>query len=565
MPRRGRQPLSRRGIPSGKVNRRYRLLSPPCFLLLVACGFGEDPAVRPVGSPVLSVAGETLQGEVLSLDPPILTFKGIPYAAPPVGELRWRPPRPAQPRAGLQSATEYGAACMQPPDHVPAWYRYLAGVFEQDPMLVPDLEPISEDCLHLNVWSANVEGAELWPVLVWIHGGGNNSGSPSELPYDGANLTRKGVVVVSFNYRLNIFGFLAHPALTAESERSSSGNYALLDQIAALEWIRRNIAAFGGDPERVTLFGESAGATNIAYLMSSPLARGLFHGAIMQSGGYAVSEFRTLLDMEAIGQGLVTALGGDESGDVLTALRAADAQQLLDMANGDYPDWESIPNVDGWVLEQAPGRVFESGQQAPLPLIVGFNSDEWTTLGHYGPPPTVEALHQGLRQEFGDLGERAIALYPASNDEEAGVAVNSWQTDTQFACPSRYIADRVSRASGEVFFYQFTRAAPGSGGAKLGAYHGAETAYVTDNLALEAWVPRDADDQHLADVMSDYWVEFATKGDPNGETTPAWPAYELSSRRYLELGNEIRPGIGLRTEYCDLYDELQKRRLEAHE
>ena len=553
----------RNGILSGRVSRRVLALTASLIPLHVACSSEKVPADSVVLPPVVSVNGETLQGESLEVSPPIATFKGIPYAAPPVGELRWRPPMPIAPREGVQPATEYGPACMQPPDHVPDWYRYLAETFEQDPALVPELERISEDCLHLNLWTANVEGADLWPVLVWIHGGANNSGSPSEAPYDGTNLTRKGVVVVSFNYRLNVFGFLAHPALTAESEHDSSGNYALLDQIAALEWIQQHIAAFGGDPKRVTLFGESAGATNIAYLMSSPLARGLFHGAIMQSGGYAVSEFRHLAEGEAMGEGFATTLGAAGSEDILRVLRTADAEDLLRMASEEYPGWANIPNVDGWVLESGPGRVFEEGQQAPVPLVIGFNSDEWTTLGHYEPDVTLEGLHQGLRSEFGEFADRAIELYPASSDREATEAVDDWQTDSSFACPSRFIADRVARSSGDVFFYQFTRAAPGPGGEQLGAYHGAETAYVTDNLALEPWVPRGTEDQRLADLMSDYWVGFAATGDPNGGDRPYWPTFIRGSREYLELGDRIQSGTGIRADHCDLYDELQQRRLDG--
>jgi para-nitrobenzyl esterase len=458
-------------------------------------------------------------------------------------------------------ATEYGPACIQDPDHVPDWYEYLGETFGQDTDLVPQLEPTSEDCLHLNVWTANLEGEEPWPVLVWIHGGSNTSGSPTELPYDGTKITSKGVVVVSFNYRLNVFGFLAHPALTAESDHDSSGNYGLLDQIAALQWIQGNISAFGGDPERVTLFGESAGATNIAYLMSSPLASGLFHRALMQSGGYAVSEFRTLADLEAMGAGFTRVLGIDESADVVAALRATDPEDLLRAALEKHSGWDSVPNVDGWVLEEAPGRVFEKGLQAPVPLLIGFNSDEWTTLGHYSPDVTIESLLQGIKTEYGEFADRAIGLYPAPTNEAAAAMSNLWQTDSTFACPSRFIADRAAGVTDDVYFYEFSRSLPGRGGDKLGAYHGAETAYVMDNLELETWVPREEHDQYLADLMSDYWVQFAATGDPNGRGSPSWPAYRRESREYLELGDRVEPGSGIRTAFCDLWDELQRSHL----
>ena len=556
MREKARQPSSRSGIPCGRVSRRRLGLVVGLAALLAACGSESDP-----GPPLVTANGETLQGRFFETSPPVAFFKGIPYAAPPVGELRWRPPTPHSPRQGVQAATEFGPACIQHPDHVPDWYRYLAETFDQDPGLVPELEPVSEDCLNLNVWTANLGGDEPWPVMVWIHGGANTSGSPSEVPYDGAKMTGKGVVVVSFNYRLNVFGFLAHPALTAESEHDSSGNYALLDQIAALEWIRRNIAVFGGDPERVTIFGESAGATNVAYLMSSPLAEGLFHRAIMQSGGYAVGEFRSLADLEAVGEGLVATLELGEADDVAAALRALSTEDIYRATLETYVDGLNVPNVDGWVLEEAPGHVFEAGRQAPAPLLIGFNSDEWTTLGHYGPDATLESLHEALRFGYGDLADRAIELYAASNDEEAAAMMDLSQTDLWFACPSRFIAERMARASADVYFYLFSRSLPTPGGDRLGAYHGAETAYVMDNLALEPWVPRESWDQELADAMSDYWVRFASTGDPNGGEYPVWPSYSSDSQQYLELGNTIRTGTGIRAEYCDLYDELQGQRL----
>ena len=556
MRKKERRHSSKSGILCGRASRSRLGLIVGLAVLLAACGSDSDPS-----APWVRANGETLQGRSVETDPPVAVFKGIPYAAPPVGELRWRPPAPISPREGIQLATEFGSACIQRPEDVPDWYRYIAETFGQDPALVPELEPTSEDCLYLNVWTANLGGEELWPVMVWIHGGANTSGSPSERVYDGANLTRKGVVSVSINYRLNVFGFLAHPALTAESEHSSSGNYALLDQIAALEWIRRNIAEFGGDPRRVAIFGESAGATNVAYLMTSPLARGLFHRAIMQSGGYAVSEFRSLDEVEAIGEGLAATFGLDETVDVATALRKLSTEEIYRSTLESDMGELNVPNVDGWVLEEAPGHAFEAGRQAPVPVLIGFNADEWTTLGHYGPDVTLESLHDALRSEYGDLANRAIELYPASTDEEAAAMVDLSQTDLWFACPSRFIAARMGRASSKAYLYLFSRTLPTPGGDGLGAFHGAETAYVMDNLALETWVPRDAYDQRLADVMSDYWVRFAGTGDPNGGGDPVWPIYSSDSEAYLELGSSIRTGTGIRPEACELFDELQVRRL----
>ena len=559
MPKKAPRRLWRSGIRCGKASREQIALAGGLILLVAACGTEpqEVPADSAAGPPtVVTVDGETLQGEISEVSSPVATFKGLPYAAPPVGERRWRPPAPISPRDGVQTATEYGPACIQRPDDTPAWYRYIAETLGQDPALVPDLEPISEDCLHVNVWTANLGGEEPWPVMVWIHGGANTSGSPAEVGYDGTNLARKGVVVVSFNYRLNVFGFFAHPALTAESEHDASGNYALLDQIAALQWIQRNIAAFGGDPDQVTIFGESAGATNVAYLMSSPLAQGLFHRAIMQSGGYAVSEFRTLADVEAIGNELAATLGVAESEDALAALRALSAEDLHRMALETNTDGLNIPNVDGWVLEEAPGRVFEMGHQAPVPLLIGYNADEWTTLGHYSPDVSLAGLRQALRNTYGELAEQAIELYSAETDDQAAAMTDRWQTDWWFACPSRFIADRMERASAQTFFYVFTRSLPGPEGEQLGASHGAENPYVFDNLELETWVPHEDYDRRLATEISDYWGRFAATGDPNGGESPLWPSYNAKSRAYLELGNQVLAGTGIRPDHCALYDEV---------
>jgi para-nitrobenzyl esterase len=506
------------------------------------------------------VDGETLQGRYFGDDPSQAVFKGIPFAAPPIGDGRWRPPAPIVPRPGVQPATDFGPACMQTGGNV-VFNRDIAEVFGTDPQLVPDLEQTSEDCLYLNVWTSNWGGGEQLPVMVWIYGGNNMNGSAAEPSYDGAALAGKGAVVVTFNYRLNVFGYLAHPELSAESPNGSSGNYGLLDQIAALEWVRRNIAAFGGDPDRVTIFGESAGGTDVAYLMSSPLARGLFHRAIIQSAGYAVAEFRDLAELEKVGEGLASALGVDGSEDVLSAMRAVSADQLLQTSIVAIPIGINVPPIDGWLLPDAPARIFERGDQADVPLIIGINADEWTTLRHYSPDATAEKHRGALGATYGALADRALQLYPASTDAEAAAATDAWQTDTWFTCPSRFIADRMANVSSDAYFYVFSRVLPAPGGEELRAYHGAEIPYVWDTLGFETWVPREPYDQSLADIMSSSWVRFAVTGDPNGGDLPAWPTYDRGSGSFLELGDEIQAGSDYRAEHCALYDEQQTLRM----
>jgi para-nitrobenzyl esterase len=376
------------------------------------------------------------------------------------------------------------------------------------------------------------------------------------LQTDGANLARKGVVVVSFNYRLNLFGFLAHPALTAESEHGSSGNYALLDQIAALRWVQQNAAAFGGDPGRVTVFGESAGGTNITYLLASPLARGLFHRAVIESGGYAVSDFRALGEAEAVGRSLAEALDVAGSKDVMAALRAVSPEDLRRAWLRIRKLTSNAPNVDGWVLPEATAKRFDSGEQHKVPVLIGFNKDEWTALRHYWPNVTLDDFRKVMRAVYGPLAERVLELYPATTDAEALAAADRSQTDWYYVGPTRFIAERTTRAGENAYVYLFSRAPQVPGGEKLGAHHAMEIPYVWDTLAAVPWMPRQPWDEELADAMSAAWVRFAATGDPNGGDMPTWPRYESGKETFLEFGDTVRAGSGIRPEFCDLYEKL---------
>jgi para-nitrobenzyl esterase len=522
---------------------------------LVACCLACSPAAPP-GPPTVVAGGEHLQGAYVGDDSAEAQFLGIPYAAPPVGDLRWKPPAPVTPRVGLQPATEFAPACIQGTNEN-SFLSYIAKTLGQDPTQVPVLSSVSEDCLYLNVWTPNLGGDDPAPVMVWIHGGANVAGSASEVMYNGANLARQGVVVVTINYRVNAFGLLAHPALTAESEHGSSGNYTLLDQIAALEWVQRNISAFGGDPGNVTVFGESAGAADINYLLASPLANGLFHRAVIESVGFATANYRSLDQAEAVGESFAQALGVTDTDDVLAAMREVPPEQLLRTWFTVKQVGISAPNVDGWVLPDAPARIFERGENNRVPLIIGFNTDEWTTLRHYWPNVKVDAFHQVLRSVYGPLAERAIELYPAATDAEATPASDRWQTDWYFACPSKFVAARMAREGDPVYFYEFSRTVQAPGGELLGAYHAAELPFVWDNLAVETWAPREPYDQELADIMSAAWVRFATTGDPNGGDLPTWPLYDSEGEEFLEFGDTVAAGSGVRTGYCELFEDLQ--------
>ncbi len=526
-------------------------------LLLAGCRGLEvsEPALR------VSAEGETVAGAWVDEEEGVAAFRGLPFAAPPVGELRWRPPAPIEPRSGVQPAVDFGPRCPQTDFNV-RYARAIAHDFGSEETLVPDLAPTSEDCLYLNVWTSNLGSSELQPVMVWIHGGSNTYGGADEVPYDGANLARRGVVVVTFNYRLGILGFLAHPALTAESPNRSSGNYGLLDQIAALEWVRGNIAAFGSDPERVTLFGSSGGGADVLYLMASPLSEGLFHRAIAQSGAPPADQ-RTLASQEFRGLRLGELL---EIGDVESppeALRAVPVEKLLEISSAHLnEEFDCAPVTDGWALPDLAGRTFAAGKQRNVPLLIGTNADEWTSIGRYPHQLSEAGLRGWLRSFWDGWAEQAERIYPLAEASSVEAMAQRWQTDHWFTCPAAFVARSMAAVSSDAFLYRFSRRLPTAGGESLGAYHGAEVAYVFDNLAAESWVPRQELDQGLADAMASYWVQFATTGDPNRDGLPEWPPFGAGTGQYLEIGDEITVGSGLREEACRLWERRLAERLD---
>ncbi len=472
-------------------------------LAAVPLALAADDLVR-VESGVLSgVAGRS---------PEVRVFKGVPYAAPPTGDLRWRAPKPAAKWEGVRKADRFSSACMQTP------------YAENSPYRMAD-EPVSEDCLYLNVWTAAKSAKERRPVMVWIHGGALTRGSGSLPPYDGEELAKKGVVLVTVNYRLGVFGFFAHPELTRESDRHSSGNYGILDQIAALEWVRKNISAFGGDPRRVTIFGESAGSWSVNLLNATPLAKGLFQRAIGESGAN-FAPLPKLADAEKAGVAAAQSLGADS----IAALRAKSAADLMK----GRPEL-ARPNVDGWMLPAQVYAVFAEGKQNDVPLLVGSNADEGTA---FTPASVRAAAFETLaRNRFGDQAAAYLKIYPAGSDDEAHASAVAAMRDQTFGWEMRTWA-RMQAKTGhsKVYVYYFSRVPPGPLGRRLGAYHASEIRYVFHNLPDG---PVDDTDRTLADAMSSYWVNFAAGGDPNGKGLPRWPVYEEKSDQAMGLGDRI--------------------------
>jgi para-nitrobenzyl esterase len=490
-------------------------------------------------------------GQAVGEEGAVRVYRGIPYAAPPVGELRWRPPQPSERWHGVLQATEFGAPCTQ--------------------LGRPDRPPMpgqSEDCLFLNVWTAAETAEARRPVMVWIHGGGLNNGTAR---IDGEAFARSGVVLVAISYRLNVFGFLAHPELSAESGHGVSGNYGFLDQLAALEWVRDNIAAFGGDPQNVTVFGESAGGTSVHVLLASPLSEGLFHRAISESAWITPSIFSRLrtsdgtTSAEAVGERAAELFVSAEPGDVLAALRAMPAEELRDAVlehrralTSEEPAHRSRSApfpvaVDDVLLPAYPVEVFRAGRQIDVPVIVGFNADEGSAYVRTQGFSSLEAYRAARRGVFGERADRVLELYPASDVDEMRLAVKEFVTDTWYAHGARIMMRGMARVPSKAFMFHFTRPSPVR--PELGAHHAAEIPYVFN--MLEDRSPKYGEaDRELAHAMHAYWVNFARTGNPNGEGLPAWPVHEPGSELVLELGDVIRPVSDLRKDRLDFWDDL---------
>ena len=500
------------------LSRRVRRTLP--FAVLSFSLFGPPAHGAALGSQVV-VSGGAIQTTSPRDSNGVLAFKGIPFSAPPVGKLRWRPPQPVQPWQGTRDATDFGPRCEGAP---------LQGV-------APAGSTQSEDCLTLNVWSAAQSVGERRPVLVWIHGGGFQTGvpTPADPRTSGAALASRGVVVVSLNYRLGVFGFLAHPALDAEG--SPSGNFGLQDQMGALRWVRANIARFGGDSSNVTVFGQSAGAASIGVLMSSPLARGLFDKAIGESGAFVDGphgSIATKQEAQARGQALVSQLAG---GSIAT-MRAISADDLIAATpwSGADPVVDAFsPNIDGYVVTDSPAHVFALGRQIDVPLLAGRNGDEGAIfVGDALPHGTAAAFQQAAAAQFGvDRLADFLTQYPASTDAQAASSAQTLIGDLTVNEQSwEWLQLERSTGRSPTWGYQFNYH---SGYSPL-PVHGSEIGFVFGNLLptrLAPTTPPNARDVEVSNQLMSYWVNFARTGNPNGGSLPTWPAYTDAGSQVL--------------------------------
>jgi para-nitrobenzyl esterase len=481
------------------------------FAMVLLCGPGA--AAQQVSTTNGKVEGSA------SADGKVHIFKGIPFAAPPAGALRWREPQPAAHWEGVRKATEYGARCMQ------------GNIY--DDMVFHDPGP-SEDCLYLNVWTPNVSPTAKLPVMVWVYGGGFQAGAPSEARQDGEKLAHKGVIVVSMNYRLGVFGFFAHPELSKESPHHASGNYGLLDQVAALEWVRKNIAAFGGDPENVTIFGESAGSFSVSALMASPVSKHLMKRAIGESGAFFGRTLRskTLAESEANGVKFAAEVGATS----LSGLREMSAQQILDGSLKGSKESDSHrfgPNIDGYFLPETPLEIYSKGEQAHVSLLAGWNHDEGNVAEFFDKEEaTKENYIAKVTKTFGDNTPEALKLFPADTKEQMDASAGLLATADFIGFGTwKWLEMQLKTGEAPVYRYQFDLAPPavlasnGTIKPNTYAYHSAEIEYV---FGMIHWknLPWRAEDDAVSELMGTYWTNFAKTGDPNGAGLAKWPLYD---------------------------------------
>lgn len=504
-----------------------------------------------LGTAGLDSIVRTESGLVAGSGVTVRSYKGIPYAAPPVGELRWKAPQPVKPWKGIRVATTFAANCPQGP-------------------LVPG--PQSEDCLALNIWTPAGNSPRGLPVMVWIHGGGFRMGSSSLPAYDGEQFASKGVVFVSINYRLGTLGFFAHPGLSHENPQGVSGNYGLLDMVAALEWVKRNIAAFGGDPGNVTIFGESAGGTAVCLLMVMPQATGLFHKVISQSAAWMnvpISHLKESWYGRIPLETLSVRLGD------LAALRTLPTAGALKLegskpsgSKGASDRGESYePVVDGVVFPDDPARLFESGRFARVALIAGTVADERTMQGPKAR--SLSALRTFAEREFASAADRILSVYPAPTDGDAQAAGEKMAGEWLFVQGTRAILRANAKTGARTFQYHFTRVNGIGRRTRWGAFHGSDVSYVFGTLPDSAWgtfrhslgdFSVDADtyddrDRTLSEAMHAAWIRFAKTGDPNGPGLPKWPSFSDGKESYLEFGDRIAAGTALRRAQLDVLSD----------
>lgn len=524
----------------------YPIHNPSEFTSLV----GKTDGVAAATEPMVQTASGALRGVASGS---AVAFRGIPYARPPVGDLRWQPPQPPLSWSGVRDAQVPGNTCTQRVSGLTSFFAPMAQAygsnFEQPPIRS------SEDCLYLDVWTPEWPVKQALPVMVWLHGGSNTVGSGTQTTYNGNSLVRHGVLLVTINYRLGVMGFFSHPELTKESPNHSSGNYGLLDQLAALNWVRQNIAQFGGDPDNVTLFGESAGAIDATRLMTSPLAAGLFKRVISESGP-AFEPGQTLSQAEQFGSAVGSlATDGTQGAQLqkLRAMSATDVEALVLKAKQRFPTDITAATADGWVLPVSPRQAYLTGAIQKVDLLIGLNGRELSAFrlaaaaAKSSGGPASGALAGGLGKfyeaahpYFGRWTDAAIAMYLGKMLTNKTAGLDQAANDLIGGCPVGAIANLTTAAGQRVYVYRFDRVVPGKGAAELGAFHSLEVPYIFGSLGDREWLwlPSTTDDASLSGLLQNYWTDFAKSGDPNAPGLPNWPVWSEKNAEFLLVNRE---------------------------
>jgi para-nitrobenzyl esterase len=496
---------------------------------------------------LVKVEDGLLQG---TIEDGLRIYRGIPYAAPPEGDLRWRPPKPAPKWMGVRAADQYGRACMQTNS------------------AIANLPAPSEDCLYLNVWTPAPNAHAKLPVLVWIHGGGFVAGTPAEKLYHGEWLAKKGVVVVSIGYRLGVFGFLAHPELSAENDKHVSGNYGLLDMIAGLRWVQRNIAAFGGDPKRVTIQGESAGSVAVSILCGSPLTKGLFRAAIAESGASfgpvrddaSFGEMQPLAAAEKSGQDWVVSVGFSS----IAKLREVPAERVQEMSLRQM-GLARRPYVDGWIIVGDQYQLYEAGRYNDIPVLIGYNSDEGAA---FPGPKSQEAYVQRVRDRYQNFADKILAVYPGGDTPDEKRTARNLMRDSSFGWNTWAWAHlQTQTGKSKVFTYYFDEKAEipaGTDPVGYGARHASELPYVFRQLTEHDRPAPTPKDEALSEMIRTYWTNFVKTGDPNGAGLPNWPAYSGANPLTLHIkAGDTKPGPVVNENGLKVLDEYYASRRKA--
>jgi len=491
---------------------KVKAFFPIVLLMIIVCGvFAQE--VKPV-----KIESGMLQGMI---ENGVTVYKGVPFAEPPIGELRWHPPQPLQPWNGVRIADKFS------PNQIQVMVKeYGPWTAEYQPQ-----GEISEDCLYLNIWTAAKSPNENHPVLVYIPGGAFTGGSGNVPVYNGENLAKKGVVVVTINYRVGVIGFFTHPELTKESQNNSSGNYGLLDQLAAIEWVKKNISVFGGDPNSITIMGQSAGAASVHYLTASPLAKGLFIRAIAMSGSNAqIGPIQNLKSAEQNGVKFAQAKGAAS----LAELRKMSADDLL---NSTIEEFRFRPIIDGWFLPKSVDEIFVAGEQSDVITLTGLVADEGSASNNYGKL-TVNNFRMRVKEQAGDQADEILRLYPSVTEEECSESQKMLSREMSMFSMYLWAINRAKTSKTDVYTYIFTHQQPGETKERYLAFHSSDLPYVFDNLKYSPR-PWTNEDKKLAGIMSSYWVNFITTGNPNGNGLPEWPPFNESNKQIMELGDEI--------------------------